>query len=56
MAAIPAFLATIVNPAAPIVLPVIAGVVIAVWLHDVYQNVYVNTSLKSTNMLNDSAY
>ena len=45
MAAIPAFLVTIVNPAALIVLPVIAGVVVAVWLHNVYQNVYVNTSL-----------
>ena len=41
----PAFLGTIANPAAPIILPVIAGIVVAVWLHNVYQNVYVDTSL-----------
>ncbi|KAF8551839.1 hypothetical protein OG21DRAFT_1512224 [Imleria badia] len=38
-AAISGFLAAITNPAAPIVLPVIVGVVAAVWLYDVYQNV-----------------
>ena len=37
MATIHAFLATIVNPAAPIIPLVIAGVVVVVWPHDVYQ-------------------
>jgi hypothetical protein len=44
VAAISGFLAAVSNPAAPIVLPVIAGVAVAVWLYDVYQNVYVDTS------------
>ena len=41
VAAISGFLAAVSNPAAPIVLPIIAGVATAVWLYDVYQNVYV---------------
>ncbi|KAI9567607.1 hypothetical protein HD554DRAFT_2105264, partial [Boletus coccyginus] len=38
-AAVPALLAVASNPAAPIVLPVIAGVAAAAWLYLVYQNV-----------------
>jgi len=39
VAAVSGFLAAVSNPAAPIVLPIIAGLATAVWLYDVYQNV-----------------
>ncbi|KAG6380422.1 hypothetical protein JVT61DRAFT_8552 [Boletus reticuloceps] len=39
VAAASGFLAAILNPAAPIVLPIVAGIAAAVWVYDVYQNV-----------------
>ncbi|KAF8452822.1 hypothetical protein L210DRAFT_3499666 [Boletus edulis BED1] len=38
-AAAPQLMVAVSNPAAPIVLPIIAGVAIAVWVYGVYQNV-----------------